>query len=212
MILDQKQTTIAYRCPECGTVVRSVVGVFSLTADMIKLKCPCGGSSLDIVYTKDKKVRLTVPCFICPSPHSYLLSSGVFFEKKIFSLACTYSGIDICFIGREEDVENAVKKNEEELRELIGESSSLEELSASRGKRESLTDPQVLEIINYVVKELEEEGNIHCKCRDGGDYEVQIGDESIFVACRKCGAEIEIPAGSVGSAQAFLECDEITLT
>ncbi len=211
MVLDQKQTTIAYRCPECGSVVRSIVGVFSLTADMIKLKCPCGGSSLDIVYTNDKKIRLTVPCFICPSPHSYLLSTSVFFDRDIFALSCTYSGIDICFIGKEDEVDKAIAENEAELHELIGETSSINELSSMR-KRENLTDPQVLEIVSYVIKEFEEEGNIHCKCKDGGKYEVQIGDEYIFIVCKKCGAEIKIPAGSVSSAQAFLERDEIILS
>ena len=67
MVLNQKETTVAYRCPECGASVMSMVGVFTLTADMIRLKCPCGGSELEIVYTRDKKVRLNVPCFLCPS-------------------------------------------------------------------------------------------------------------------------------------------------
>jgi len=69
MILDKKETTVAYRCPDCGAVVMSLVGIFTLTADMIRLKCPCGNSQLEIIYTKEKKVRLNVPCFLCPTPH-----------------------------------------------------------------------------------------------------------------------------------------------
>lgn len=211
MVLDQKKTTIAYRCPECGAVIRGAVGIFSLTADMIKLKCPCGGSELDIVYTKDKKVRLTVPCFVCPSPHSYLISSGVFFERELFTLACTYSGIDICFIGSEEAIDKAVAENEAELVELAGDD-AIEALAKSRGDKESLADPQVIEIIRYVLLELVEEGNIHCRCDDEGEYDLEFGDDSVFVVCRKCGAELEIPAGSVDAAYAFLNADEITLT
>ena len=86
MVLQQKQTTVAYRCPECGAIVLSLVGIFALTADMIRLKCPCGQSELEILYTKDKKVRLTVPCFACPTSHSYLISSSLFFEKELFTL------------------------------------------------------------------------------------------------------------------------------
>ena len=37
MVLQQKQTTVAYRCPECGSIVLSLVGVFALSADMIRL-------------------------------------------------------------------------------------------------------------------------------------------------------------------------------
>ena len=58
MVLDKKETTVAYRCPQCGSWVASIVGVFSLTADMLRLKCPCGESELTIVNTNDKKIRL----------------------------------------------------------------------------------------------------------------------------------------------------------
>ncbi len=211
MVIDQNQTTIAYRCPECGAIVRSVVGIFSLSADMIKLKCPCGGSALDIVYTKDKKLRLTVPCLVCPSPHSYLISSSVFFKNDIFTLTCTYSGLDVCFIGNEEGVGRAIELNEAELIELAGED-ALQMLSGSKGSSESLTDPQVMDIITYVIKELEDEGNIHCKCEDGGEYELQLGDEEVYVVCKKCGAEYAIQANSLSAAHAFLNADEITLT
>ena len=53
MILDKKETTIAYRCPECGASVVGMVGIFTLSADMIRLKCPCGKSELEFLYTKD---------------------------------------------------------------------------------------------------------------------------------------------------------------
>lgn len=211
MILEQKQTTIAYRCPDCGQIVRSVVGVFSLSADMIKLKCPCGGSEMDIVYTKDKKVRLAVPCFICPAPHSYLISNAVFFEHDIFTLACTYSGMDICFIGKEDKVNEAIEQNDAELENLIGDARNFESISDMRRDDKRLTDPQVLEIVMYVIKELEEEGAVHCRCTDGGEYELQFGDESMFVVCKKCGAEAEIRTDSIDAAYAFLNADELVL-
>lgn len=210
MILDQKQTAIAYRCPHCGSIVRSVVGIFTLSADMIRLKCPCGESALDLVYTKDKKIRITVPCLVCPSPHSYLISSDAFFSRECFNLACTYTGLDLFFSGTESEVDRAIAEAEAELIELAGDD-ALEALSKTRGE-EDLADPQVLEVIMYVVKELEDEGNIHCGCEDGGEYELQLGDESVFVVCKKCGREYEVKANSVAAAQAFLEADEITLT
>ena len=41
MVLKEKHTTVAYRCPFCGSGVMSAVGLFGLSADMVKLKCPC---------------------------------------------------------------------------------------------------------------------------------------------------------------------------
>ena len=77
MVLSQKETTIAYRCPACGAAVESMVGAFALSADMLRLKCPCGGSELTVVYTKDKKVRLTVPCYVCPRPHVFTVAQNL---------------------------------------------------------------------------------------------------------------------------------------
>ena len=117
MVLDKKETTVAYRCPVCGASVMSMIGIFALTADLIKLKCPCGESELELVYTRDKKIRLNVPCLFCPTPHSYIISSQMFFERDLFTIPCNYSGIDICFIGRQDKVQEAMKKSEKELLE-----------------------------------------------------------------------------------------------
>ncbi len=211
MVLDQKQTTIAYRCPECGAAVMSMVGVFALTADMIRLKCPCGGSELEIVYTKDKKVRLNVPCFACPSPHSFMISAQMFFEKDLFAMPCAYSGLDICFVGKSERVQKAMEEAEEELKELLGDT-DFSELAANRGEERELSDPQILDIIHYVIKELEEEGAISCACLDGGDYEAELTDDALVVRCRQCGCKAEIPTNSLIAAQDFLNCDNLELT
>lgn len=212
MVLNQKETTVAYRCPECGASVMSLVGVFTLTADMIRLKCPCGRSELEIVYTKDKKVRLNVPCFLCPTPHSYLISSQMFFDRDLFALPCGYSGLDVCFVGHKDKVQAAMKAAEEELLELLGDT-PFEKLASQRhgeGQAE-LTDPQVLDIVMYVIRDLADEGKILCSCPDGGDYEAEILDDCIHVRCKQCGDNIDIPAGSLTAANDFLGCEELDL-
>ena len=212
MVLNQKETTVAYRCPECGASVMSMVGVFTLTADMIRLKCPCGQSELEIVYTRDKKVRLTVPCFLCPTPHSYLISSQMFFDRELFALPCGYSGLDICFVGQKDKVQEAMKAAEEELLELLGDT-SFEQLSSQRhsGGGQELTDPQVFDIVMYVIRDLADEGKILCSCPDGGDYEAEILDDCIHVRCKQCGDSLDIPAGSLTAANDFLGCEELDL-
>ena len=211
MILNQKETTVAYRCPECGASVMSLVGIFTLTADMIRLKCPCGKSEMEIVYTRDKKVRLNVPCFLCPSPHSYLISSQMFFDQDLFALPCSYSGIDICFVGKKDRVQDAMKESEEELLELLGDT-DFSELSEHRhSEARDLPDPQVLDIVLYVIHDLADEGKILCSCPDGGDYEAEILDDCIHVRCKQCGDSLDIPAGSLTAATDFLGCEELDL-
>lgn len=211
MVLDKKETTVAYRCPVCGASVMSMVGIFALTADMIRLKCPCGCSTLELVYTKDKKVRLNVPCFLCPTPHSYLISAQLFFDRELFTLPCSYSGIDICFIGKQNKVAEAMEKSEKELHEMLGDT-SFEELTENTGKESiELTDPQVLDIIMYVVRELADEGAISCGCEDDGDYNVEIHDDHVTLSCSKCGRSLDIPISSLSAANDFLGCDKIEL-
>lgn len=214
MILDRKETTVAYRCPECGASVTSMVGIFSLTADMIRMKCPCGGSQLEIVYTKDKKIRLNVPCFLCPTPHSYMMSSQMFFDRDLFALPCGYSGMDICFIGRQDKVAQAMENAEKELIELLEESDiDVETLmhSVDRENKPELTDPQVLDIVMYVVRDLADEGKITCHCPDGGDYDVEIHDDHLTVKCKQCGDHLDVPTNSLTAANDFLACDRLDL-
>ena len=84
MVLEPKQTTVAYRCPHCGAGVMSVVGLFNLHSHMVKLKCSCGESEMTMVHGKDGKVRFTVPCILCPNPHNFSISSSLFFGKDLF--------------------------------------------------------------------------------------------------------------------------------
>jgi len=212
MVLEHKQTTVAYRCPECGAIVMSMVGIFALTADMIRLKCPCGGSEMEIIYTRDRKVRMNVPCFLCPTPHSYMISSTIFFDKEIFRLPCSYSGVDICFIGKQEQVQKAIEDADKELTEMLG-GTSFEELTQNRGENLELSDPQVADVILYVVRELADEGCIRCNCLnpEEGDYEVEIHENFIRVICKNCGAKKDISIQSTLQAQDFLESEELIL-
>ena len=212
MILNQKQTTLAYRCPHCGSAVTSLIGVFSLSADMIRMKCPCGGSDLSVVYTKDKKVRLQIPCFLCPKPHTFTISSQLFFETDLMAFPCPYSGINIGFVGNKESVDRAFEDANRELESILGE----EEFSSLSGNRQNrpdmFSDPQIMDIIMYVIHELNAEGEIRCKCPEGhGHYAVDILDEGVKISCEDCGASTIIPTDSIVSANAFLHCTHIDL-
>ena len=82
MILENKQTSVAYRCPSCGKTVKSMIGAFSLSGDLLRLKCPCGESDMTIERRRDKKIRLTIPCFLCPRPHVYTVSESIFTDAR----------------------------------------------------------------------------------------------------------------------------------
>ena len=119
MILNSKETTVIYRCPHCGLSVVSVVGVFTLSGDMVKLKCDCEESELIITRTSDGKVRLSVPCLACGEKHTFIISQDAFFEKKVLCLSCTYTGIEICFVGGKEDALETLSEKDKELAAIM---------------------------------------------------------------------------------------------
>lgn len=236
MILKEKRTTVAYRCPHCGGGVLSAVGLFNLSADLVKLKCTCGESELRIFYNRDDTVRLQVPCMICSSPHTYTIRTNVFFSDELFVLPCPYSDINICFTGEINLVKAELARTELELMDLL-EENGLADFSALHGKEETLGDPQIRDIVLFVINDMDEEGKIYCRCHpaengpavengrpaegqatDGSDssegesrYEAEITRDGILVTCRECGASRLVPTDSSLSAHAFLNSDSLYL-
>lgn len=219
MVIEQKQTHIAYHCPHCGTAVLGYVGEFALAADMLKLKCACGKSELTVTYTNDKKVRLSVPCLFCDTPHNFVVTQSLFFEKETFLLGCPYMGVDICFMGKPEALQKELDRSAKELNTLFEENGLSLPANQSDGNDEDenedadeelLTDPQVYDIVRFVVSDLSAEGAVKCPCGIGG-YEVEIVSKGVRVYCLECGAERIFPINSVGAAMDFLHCEEIVL-
>ena len=214
MVIEPKKTTVAYRCPHCGSGVLSAVSPFNINADMVKLKCECGKSEMKIVFARDDKVRLSVPCMLCPTPHNFTVTKSLFFDKDVFLLPCPYSDVNICFMGDMNRVKAELSKTELELLDML-EKSGIEggfEALHAADENEILPDPQIYDIIMFVIKDLEEEGKIFCCCEDGkGEYEAEVLDYGIRVSCKKCGAEQMIPTDSLLAANAFLNADSLHL-
>lgn len=211
MVLETKKSTVAYRCPVCGGGVMSVVDTFRLSADMVKLKCECGGSEMVMVKTGDGKVRFTVPCMLCPKPHNFTVSTNLFFDKELFVLPCPYSDLNVAMMGESNHVKAELSRTELKLLDML-EESGVQSLDVFHSEQ-YLTDPQVLEIVSYMIKELDEEGKIYCGCPDGeeGDYELEMTAEGLKVSCRRCGASKTVPTNSLIQANEFLNADSLTL-
>lgn len=219
MVLDPKETTLAYRCPACGQTVVSVIGIFALSGDMIKLKCSCGHSELLINYTADRRVRLNVPCLICGTSHPYVIASASLFERDLLTLSCGCCGVDICFIGSKEKVLDAAATADRELLEMMEEAGmqSFDELQQKEDDIESNEDLYFIEdILNFILAELEDENKIHCDCHDGETpiyrYRIIPGEhQSVEIFCERCGATLTLPVCSISEANALLNADSFIL-
>ena len=225
MVLETKQTTIAYRCPKCGAGVMSVVGLFTLSGDMVKLKCTCGESEMQATLRReDKQVRLSVPCIFCNKPHSFNVSENLFFGKDVFLLPCPDSDINIGFGGELNQVKAELARTELELLDML-EENGIDDFRSLHGDENDLPDPQIVDVIAYIIGDLDAEGKIYCKCfpegreplpdgemdREDSEYEIEVTDDGIKVSCKCCGASKVIPTDSMLSAHAFLNSDYLRL-
>ncbi len=226
MIINSKETTIAYRCPVCGKFILGIVGIFTLSGDLIKVKCDCGGSELTVSVTSDKKLRITVPCLFCPAPHSYIISTDGFFEKDLLALSCTYSSLDVCFIGEKEKVLAAARQADEELLTMLEDAgfSGFEEFMNGRNavtdnSEDNVDDEyrmdyaQIEDIVRFMLVELAEDGDISCGCKEGDTarYDFEFVGDSVRIFCHTCGNEAIVPMSSTLAANAFLHADSLEL-
>lgn len=212
MILKPKETRIAYRCPECGTATLGIVGKFALKANMLRLKCSCGKSGMDINITNDNKIRLSVPCIFCRQNHNYVVSQSIFFDKDLFLLNCPYTNMDICFIGEEKQLDLELSRTEKELNRIISglELEDFKDMQPEDVDEDMLPDANLYDTIRFIVKDLEDDGRVDCPCHKG-PYDLRFCDEGIEAYCVNCGASYIFPVKSANLGEEYINLDEIKL-
>lgn len=207
-------THIAYRCPECGTLIYGFVGKFALSANLLRIKCSCGHSALDVSITNDNKIRLSVPCLFCKQNHNYVLSQSIFFERDLFLLNCPYSNMDICFIGSKENVDKEAERAANELQKLLAsfEAESLKDIQPTETEEDdTFCDPAIYDTARFILKDLEADGKIDCPCHSGS-YDVRFCDEGVEIYCTECEARYIFNAKTAAASEEYLSLDSITLS
>ena len=208
-----KRTQIAYRCPECAVATVGFLGGLSSVSDMLRLKCSCQDSALDIKKQNDGKINLSVPCVYCKSNHAFVVAPEVMQRDELTKFSCPYSGMGIAFIGDEEAVAKEVENSADELSRIM---TSLEAETVSDiqpqdvGEDSMPPDPAIYDTLNFVLRDLEAEGAVHCPC-DNGSYDLRFTDDGMQVYCKSCGATYDFYARSVSVAEEYLTLDSITL-
>ena len=212
------RSQLAYRCPSCGYATVGFLGGLSAVSDMLRLKCQCGESALDIKRQKDGKIHLSAPCVYCKTNHGFLLSSEVVGRSELTKLPCPFAGMGIAFLGAEEDIAPALDQSAEELSMVMAsfEAKELSDIQPMDEDEEVFQDPGVYDAINFLVADLKAEDKVLCHCTRKGEGEsakisLRFTSDGIRVVCDTCGACKDIHARSSSAAEEYMSLDLLEL-
>lgn len=202
--LSDKTTVLATRCPECGAIIAERVNQFSLSGQQHVIKCKiCGKGYMTASLSPDHKVHLSVPCLVCPHHHPLILSSAVFFNKDLFLLQCPNSGLDICFMGTEEKVDEALRLSAQQLKEIFDENRKEEE-------NNNFLNADVMQEVMYAVEELAITNRIRCDCGEP-NLSIVVHYDKVQLACKDCGCRKTLYASEKQDIDKISELKVLTL-
>ncbi len=201
------KTRVAYRCPYCGAVI-----TFDVTPERLKsrfnLTCiQCHKSQMEISMIPGDVVCLTVPCLMCPHSHPYKISLEMFFSKDIYTFPCSFSGLDVCFIGTDEDlVDDEIDASGALIRAMLEETEQ-EDLNANDANV-MVADTAVMREVVFAIGELEKQKKIKCSCQSKS-VKVLLDYDKAIIVCKVCSNKKEIPARTRLDASAAIDMEMI---
>lgn len=211
MIFDPNKITMAYRCAACGKTIYGMTGALALSGDMIRLKCDCGESAMTIKNTPDAKIRVSVPCVFCQKEHEFIISKKLLFSKELFAYPCPYSGLDIVFFGKEDEVEKSVADSDKSLSELLTDEER-EALEAMENGEYIESDEHIRDMIILVLGELADDKKIFCECGTPEKLNVDNADDYVEISCAKCGCKKRFYCTNDLQTSELFDAEKITLT
>ncbi len=205
---NQNKTRIAYRCPYCGAVL-----TFDLSKDRLidkfSMNCiQCHKSSLEISLLPGDVVSLIVPCLMCPHPHVYKMSADMFFTKDIYTFPCSFTGLDICFIGEADLVEDEIDASGALISSMLEETQSDD--ANAKDADVLLADTAVMREVLFALGELDKEKKITCHCGSKA-VKVLLDYDKAVIVCKVCGSKKDIAARTRFDANAAIDLDFIEI-
>lgn len=205
---NRNKTTVAYRCPACGAILTFDVTKERLEKGRMSMPCiQCEKSHLDISKEPSGSISLLVPCLMCPHPHPYKISAEMFFEKEIYCFPCSFTGIDICFIGESDFVDDEIIRSGREISDLIEESNDDPD---SKSADVMVADMSVMREVLFAIGNLQDDKKIKCSCGSSAVKVILDYDKAVIV-CKVCSKKKEIAARTRFDANAAIELDEIII-
>lgn len=114
--------TMAVRCGNCGRIKFHRVSMFQLPKNCNSdFYCECGSQEMTVCLRDRNSIIMKIPCLACDISHTYKYSLKGIMRKRLTIICCSETGLEICFLGRDNDVKDIVSKYQEDLNLLLGE-------------------------------------------------------------------------------------------
>lgn len=114
--------TFAVRCGDCGRIKFHRISTFQiLSSNESVFYCNCGSREMAVALKGRKTIIVDIPCLACDTDHTYKYNLKSIMKKKLTIICCDETGLELCFLGSNKDVQDMVFKYQEDLNMLMGE-------------------------------------------------------------------------------------------
>ncbi len=194
-------STMALRCSHCGRLSFQPLTLFSFSrGDTRRIYCDCGLPLLSISTRDRRKFWLKVDCALCEAKHILQLSRQRLWSAKILEITCEDTGLEIGYIGPQEEVRQALQHHNR----------SLAEMAREIGCNDYFENPEVMYSVLQRVYELAENGELFCLCGNE-NIEMEIFPGHLELRCDTCKVKTSISAQIPEDAQKIQDTDQIII-
>lgn len=166
---------IAVRCSICGALKVHETSLFKLFKNKkTEIMCSCGQHNA-IIKAKDfKSLWVDIDCFACRDKHTFKYTLTQLLKGNIIT-RCIETGLNICFIVSNGDIDELIEKYEMNPEQLYKELGFLEYFLNSEIMMQSLER----------IRELDTEGLLGCSC-GANNIEMNLFPDRIELKCMSC--------------------------
>lgn len=201
MLIDAS-VTIAYKCTFCGSFKFLNISLFTfLYKKICSLSCHCKKSWIVIKQEGENNYLFNIPCIGCGREHTYLLKRKNILSGRTETINCPDTGMQICFIGRDEVVRKKIDNLEKEFDKLMD----------TYGYESYFRNTQVMFDTLNRLHDIAMSGNLYCECGNS-DIELALLSDSVLLTCCKCGGMKRIPAVKNKDLKEILTKSRIMIT
>jgi exosome complex RNA-binding protein Rrp4 len=122
MVIIDGNITAAYRCPECGNIKIHEFSIFELSkSKKAIIGCNCSKTKMHLSLGNNGVVWIKLPCIGCDLEHMYKFTLREIIKSKMTVITCPNIGIELCFIGDNDQVREVIERHIDDVRTLVRE-------------------------------------------------------------------------------------------